>query len=99
MASPSKYSPDLRRRAIGVVIDTGRLFVDVARVLGIGSAHTLRRWVKQPRRDAGLEAEPTGEERAEIKRPRTEVAEQQPAIEILKAATTFFPQELDPRHR
>jgi transposase-like protein len=63
--------------------------VDDALDLGIGSPETLRRWVKQARRDAGLEAGPTSEELAEIKRLRTEVADQQRTIEIREAATTF----------
>lgn len=99
MARPSKYSPELRRRAVIEVIERGRPIVDVARDLGIGSPETLRNWVKQARRDAGLEVGPTTEELAEIKRLRKEVADQQRTIEILKAAATFFAQELDPRHR
>jgi len=99
MTSSSKYSPELRRRAIAEVIERGRRVVDVARDLGIGSPDTLRRWVIQARRDAGLEVGPTTQELAEIKRLRTEVADQQRTIEILKAATSFFAQELDCRHR
>jgi transposase len=99
MARPSRYSPELRRRAIAEVIERNRPIVEVARDLGIGSAETLRNWVKQARRDAGLEVGPTTEELAEIKRLRKEVADQQRTIEILKAATSFFAQELDPRHR
>ena len=99
MARPSKYSPELRRRAISEVIERNRPIVEVARDLGIGSPETLRNWVKQARRDAGLEVGPTTEELAEIKRLRKEVADQQRTIEILKAATSFFAQELDPRHR
>ena len=70
-----------------------------ARELGIASAESLRRWVKQARIDAGLETGPTTEELAEIKALRKEVADQQRTIEILKAATTFFAQEADPRQR
>lgn len=99
MARPSKYSPELRRRAVIEVIERGRPIVDVARDLGIASPQTLSNWVKQARRDAGLEVGPTTEELAEIKRLRKEVADQQRTIEILKAATSFFAQELDPRHR
>jgi transposase len=39
------------------------------------------------------------EELAEIKALRREVADQQRMIEILKAATTYFAQEADPRPR
>jgi transposase len=99
MARPSKYSPELRRRAIAEVIERDRKIPEVARDLGIGSPETLRNWVKQARRDAGLEVGPTTEELAEIRRLRKEVADQQRTIEILKAATTYFAQEADPRSR
>ena len=87
MARPLKYSPELRRRAVIEVIERNRSIVEVARDLGIGSPETLRNWVRQARRDAGLEVGPTTEELAEIKRLRREVADQQRTIEILKAAT------------
>lgn len=48
---------------------------------------------------AGLVTGPTTEELAEIKALRREVADQQRTIEILKAATTYFAQEADPRPR
>lgn len=99
MARPSKYSPELRRRAIAEVIERDRPIVEVARDLGVGSPETVRNWVKQARRDAGLEQGPTTEELAEIRKLRKEVADQQRTIEILKAATTFFAQEADPRSR
>ncbi|MCZ7527083.1 MAG: IS3 family transposase [Acidimicrobiia bacterium] len=91
MGRPSKYSDELRRRAVDEVIERGRkIFPDVARDLGIGSPETLRNWVKQARVDRGLEEGPTTEELAEIKKLRKEVADQQRTIEILKAATTYF---------
>ena len=99
MGRPSKYSPELRRRAIGEVIERGRSVTEVSRDLGIVSAESVRRWVKQARIDAGLETGPSTEELAEIKALRREVADQQRTIEILKAATTFFAQEADPRPR
>ena len=99
MGRPSKYSPELRRRAIAEVIERDRNIIEVARELGIASPESLRRWVKQARIDAGLEVGPTSEELAEIKALRKEVADQQRTIEILKAATTFFAQEADPRSR
>ena len=67
--------------------------------LGIASPETLRNWVRQAERDQGLKPGPTTEELAEIKALRKEVADQQRTIEILKAATTFFVQEADPRPR
>jgi transposase len=95
MARPSKYSPELRRRAIDEVLERGRKVPDVARDLGIGSAETLRNWVRQAERDRGLKAGPTTEELAEIKKLRKEVADLQRSNEILKAATAFFVRESD----
>jgi transposase-like protein len=55
--------------------------------------------VVQAKKDRGLITGPTTEELAEIKALRKEVADQQRTIEILKAATTFFVLEADPRSR
>lgn len=99
MARPRKYSEELRRRAIDEVVERGRTIPKVAEQLGIGSAETLRKWVRQAERDSGLKPGPNTEELAEIKALRREVADQQRTIEILKAATTFFAQEANPRSR
>jgi transposase len=99
MARPKKYSDELRRRAIEEVLERGRKIPEVAEQLGIATPESLRRWVRQAERDRGLTSGPTTEELAEIKALRKEVADQQRTIEILKAATTFFVQEADPRPR
>lgn len=99
MGRPRKYSEELRRRAIDEVLERDRKIPEVARQLGIGSAETLRKWVRQAERDRGLTAGPTTEELAEIKALRKEVADQQRTIEILKAATSFFVTEADPHRR
>ena len=99
MGRPRKYSEELRRRAVDEVLERGRKVNEVARDLAIGSPETLRNWVAQARRDRGLEPGATTEEIAEIRRLRREVADQQRTIEILKAATTFFVREADPRRR
>lgn len=99
MARPSKYTAELRRRAIEEVLDRGRTVTEVARSLSITTPETLRRWVIQARIDRGLVVGPTTTELAEIKELRKEVADQQRTIEILKAATTFFVQQADPHRR
>ena len=95
----SKYTPEFRRRAVEEVLDRERTVTEVAKALSITASETLRRWVIQARIDRGLVKGPTTEELAEIKALRKEVADQQRTIEILKAATTFFAQEADPRSR
>ena len=65
----------------------------VAQKLGIGSAETLRKWVRQAEVDAGARPGVSTEESAEIKRLRRENAELRRANEILKAASAFFAAE------
>lgn len=99
MARPSSYTPEFRRRAVEEVLDRQRRVTEVAKSLSMKTPETLRRWVVQARIDRGLVVGPTSEELAEIKALRKEVADQQRTIEILKAATTFFARETDPRQR
>lgn len=96
MGRPKTYSDELRRRAVDEVLERDRKVPEVAKQLGIRSAETLRRWVKQAEVDRGLKTGPTTEELAEIKALRKEVADQQRTIEILKAATSFFAKEAGP---
>lgn len=70
----------------------------VARQLGVG-AESVRRWVVQSEVDGGIRAGVTSEEHAEINRLRARVRRLEQDNEILKAATTFFARELDPRSR
>ncbi len=99
MGRPRKYSEELRHRAIDEVLERDRKVPEVAKQLGITTPETLRRWVVQARIDRGLVTGPTTEELAEIKALRREMADQQRTIGILKAATTYFAQEADPRAR
>jgi transposase len=70
----------------------------VAQKLGIGSAETLRKWIRQAEVDGGTRPGVTSEESAEIRRLKREVAELRRANEILKAASVFFAAELDRPH-
>jgi len=71
----------------------------VAGKLGIGSAETLRKWVRQAEVNAGQRPGVTSEDSAEIKRLKRENAELRRANEILKAASVFFAAELDRPHQ
>ena len=73
--------------------------VAVAGKLGIGSAETLRKWVRRAEVDAGQRPGVTSEDSAEIKRLKRENAELRRANEILKAASVFFAAELDRPHQ
>ena len=98
----SNYPPELRERAVRMVADVQGEYPSqwsaigaVAAKLGIGSAETLRKWVRRAEIDAGQRPGLTGEEHAEIKRLKRENAELRRANEILKAASSFFAAELD----
>ncbi|MDD7943000.1 IS3 family transposase, partial [Actinomycetospora lutea] len=60
----------------------------------------LRNWVRQAEADAGeRDDRPTSAENEELRRLRKEVAELRRANEILKAASAFFAQEIDPTRK
>lgn len=102
---PKKTDPALRERAIRLVREhrsdypsNAQAIAAVARQENIGR-ETLRRWVYQADIDAGDTAGQTSDELAEIKRLKTENKRLREDVAILKAATTFFAGELDPRNR
>ena len=63
------------------------------------SAETLRKWVRQSEIDAGEAAGVSSEEKRELRELRRKTRELEQTIEILKATTSFFARECDPRHR
>ena len=98
----SNYPPELRQRAVRMVAEVRPEYPShwpaicaVASRLGIGSAETLRKWVRQAEVDAGTRPGISSEESVEIRRLKRENAELRRANEILKAASAFFAAELD----
>jgi len=102
---PSKYDPETRAKAVRLVVDHRGDYPSewaainaVSKRLGM-NAETLRNWIRQQQVDAGqrdgLSTEAAGEIR-ELKRRNRELVE---TIEVLKAATSFFVRESDPRSR
>ena len=61
------------------------------------SAETLRKWIRQAEIDEGQAPGVTSEAAREIRELRRKNRELEQTIEILKAATSFFARELDPR--
>jgi len=108
MARPSKYPRELRERAVRAVVESVaqgeypsefEAIRTIADQLGIGSAETLRKWVRQAQVDGGTRAGKTTEELAEIKALKKENAELRRANQILKSASAFFAAELDRPHK
>jgi len=104
MARPTKYSPELRERAVRMVQEHAAEYPSqwatirsVAEKLGC-SVEALRRWVRQAERDAGQRPGLTTDERQRLKQLERENFELKRANEILRKASAFFAQaELDRR--
>jgi transposase len=104
MPRPSKYSPELRERAVRMVVDHTHEYPSqwaamrsVAEKLGC-TVEALRRWVRQAERDRGERPGLTTDERGELKRLQRENFELKRANEILRKASAYFAQaELDRR--
>jgi transposase len=98
----SRYSAATRERAVRLYrqrID-GDERTDWQRLIGVAekmgmTAETLRRWVREAEVEAG--ERPGAPSTAEVAELRRRNAELEVTVEILKAATSFFARECDPR--
>ncbi len=71
----------------------------VSELLGVGTAETVRKWVRQEEVDQSVRVGVTSEQSVELKRLKRENAELRRANSILNAASAFFAAELDrPSH-
>ena len=101
MAAPRKYPIELKERALRLWRweQPRRPIAHVARELGL-NPETLRTWIRQDEADRGERADrPTTAEQEELRGLRKENLELRRANEILKAASAYFAQELDPTRR
>ena len=103
MGRRTSYPPELRERAVRMVAEVRPDYQSewaaigaVAAKLGIGTAETLRKWVRQAEVDAGTAA---GRDQRGVRGDASgcsgRYAELRRANEILKAASVFFAAELD----
>lgn len=101
MAAPKKYPDELRERAVRLYRESEPRPVIRRLAEQLGVHHeALRNWIRQDEADRGRRTDrPTTAEVEELRRLRKENAELRRANEILKAASAFFAQEMDPGRR
>ena len=102
---PSKYDEQTRAKAIRLVTEHVQDYASewaaitaVAGRLGM-NPETLRKWLRQVEVDAGQVEGTTTVAAREIRELKRKNAELEQTVEILKAATSFFVRESDPRPR
>ena len=95
MNRSTRYSAEVRERAVRLVQDhvaeypsEWAAMVSIAEKIGC-SAETLRHWVRQAERDAGLRPGASTDERARLKDLERENRELRRANEILRKASAY----------
>ena len=104
MARASRYSPEVRERAVRMVFECERehssqwaAILSIAQKIGC-TADTLRTWVRRVEVDTGRRNGLTSDERGRMKELERENRELRRANEILRKASAYISQaELDRR--
>ncbi len=106
MAKTQNYSRETRERAVRLVLEHAGDYPSefaamkaVAARLGIGTAETLRKWVRQAEIDQGQAPGVTTAEAQQVRDLKRKVAELEGTLMILVEATRFFAREGDPLRR
>jgi transposase len=101
MSRSSRYSPELRERAVRMVIDRREDYKSewatvtaISKLLGM-SPETLRGWVRRTQVDQGTRPGLTTDERARLKALEREVKDLRRTNAILQDASIFFATALD----
>jgi transposase len=100
---PSKYDASTRAKAIRLVREhVGDYPTEYAAITAVAgrlgmTPETLRKWIRQAEVDEGKASGISTTESAQIRELKRKNRELEQTIEILKAATSFFARECDPR--
>lgn len=101
MSRSTRYSPELRERAVRMVLDRREDYKSewatvtaISRLLGM-SPETLRGWVRRAQVDQGTRPGLTTDERSRLKALEREVKDLRRTNAILQDASIFFATVLD----
>src|SRR4051812_45490659 len=102
---PKRIDEQLKARAVRLVSEHQQEYSSltaaceaVAKQVGVGQ-ESVRRWVRQAEVDRGERTGVTSQESEEIRKLKAENRRLREDVAILRAATSFFAGELDPRNR
>ena len=98
MTRTGRYSPEVRERAVRMVLEHERdhnsqwsAIVSIASKIGC-TPETLRKWVRRTEIDTGRRGGLTSDERARIKELERENRDLRRVNEVLRKASAFFAQ-------